>query len=94
MNLYAADTIGCYGTDHEGRPLTALARHFPTAQLLNPSTFATPREAGRFAVEGERCQLRTRPDGQGIYPVANTCRGAYVTSAPERSYEPWENEAF
>ena len=50
------------------------------------------REAGRFGVdEGNRCQFRTRPDGT-IYPLANTCRGAHVTSAPARAYAPMRPE--
>jgi hypothetical protein len=50
------------------------------------------REAGRFGVdEGNRCQFRTRPDGT-IYPLASTCRGAYVTSAPAVDYGA--DEAF
>jgi hypothetical protein len=59
------------------------------------------REAGRFGVdEGNPCQFRTRPDGT-VYPLANTCRGAYVTSGTgagrRRQYaamRPEDNEAF
>jgi hypothetical protein len=44
------------------------------------------RDAGRFGVEGQRCQFRTAPDGT-VYPLANTCRGVYVTDkAPDVDY--------
>ncbi len=50
------------------------------------------REEGRFGVdEGNRCQFRTRPDGT-VYPLANTCRSAYATSAPEHDYAPMRPE--
>jgi hypothetical protein len=43
------------------------------------------QESGRLGVEGQRCQFRTSPSGV-VYPLANTCRGAYVTSEPARDY--------
>ena len=50
------------------------------------------REAGRFGVdEGNRCQFRTNSEGV-VYPLANTCRGAHVTSAPARAYAPMRPE--
>jgi len=41
------------------------------------------RDSGRFGRTGERCQFRTSPDGV-VYPLANTCHGAYATSGTGR----------
>ena len=49
------------------------------------------RDSGRFGAEGSRCQFRTSPYGVA-YPLANTCRSAYATSAPEPAYAPMRPE--
>lgn len=68
---------------NEGRA----ARHLHQAQ-----------DSGRFGRSGERCQFRTRPDGQ-VYPLAATCRSAYATAGGERPrqyapMQPGDEEAF
>jgi hypothetical protein len=50
------------------------------------------REAGTFgAAPASQCQFRTSPDGV-VYPLANTCQGAYVTAEPARDYSALDAE--